>query len=419
MKLLLILAVTVPLLASHSRAFCEDAFRLSASLETWGYFNHQVPTQDSYSNPDNSVARVAPEQFVADFRLNVRLSSDAVDLVLQPRFLGESHANGGANRNDSQTSFRQAFGRFAFGDGATLIAGREVMAWGPANFRSPSSLFYFDSGKVNPLREVVGIDLIRLEQVTGPYSFGIGHVFNTPLQNGSAASHTSFMKIDYQGAGFLASANVAKRNSGKPFFGAFGQRTVSDALMLYAEYGYGQRAGGMDIDAAQSPPFRPHSLGKSAASILLGASYTLLNGQVVSLESLHDRRGYSGAEQDLYFDLLKQHAYMATSALDPALRGRSLAVLGLAAANSPGLLGRNYLSLLWQSNPQGSAQYWQVGTTFNVHDGSGQISGYYEKNMSPRFSVFISGVRNVGSTDSEFRSVVEHALTGGVKAYIF
>ncbi|WP_310452581.1 hypothetical protein [Sulfuritalea sp.] len=407
------------LLASHSHAFGEEAFRLSASLETWGYFNHQAPTRDSYLNPDNGVVRVAPEQFVADFRLNMRLSSDAVDMVLQPRFLGESQENGSGKRNRSETGFRQAFARLAFGDGATLVAGRNVMAWGPANFRSPSSPFYFDSGKLNPLREVVGIDLLRLEQVTGQYSFALGHVFNTPEQNGSAASHTSFLKIDYQGAAFLASANVAKRNSGKPFFGAFAQHNMSDALMLYAEYGYGQRAGGMAIDAAQSPSFRPHSFGESATSILLGASYTLLDGQVVSLESLHDRRGYSGAEQDMYFDLLKQSAYLATNAPDPALRGRSLGMLGLAAANSPSLLGRNYLSLLWQSNPQESAQYWRVATIFNVHDRSGQISGYYEKNLSSRFSGFISGVRNLGPADSEFRSVVEQVLTVGIKAYIF
>jgi hypothetical protein len=83
------------------------------------------------------------------------------------------------------------------------------------------------------------------------------------------------------------------------------------------------------------------------------------------------------------------------------------------------LLGRDYLSLLWQSNPQESERYWRLSTTVNVHDRSGQINAYYEKNLSPRFFVFVNGLRNVGPASSEFRSVIEYVLTVGVKAFIF
>ncbi len=188
--------------------------------------------------------------------------------------------------------------------------------------------------------------------------------------------------------------------------------------MLYAEYGYGQRASGLAVDAAQEPPLRPYSPGASAASVLLGASYTRVNGEAISLEWLHDRHGYSGAQQDAYARVLAQAADLAANAADAALRGRSLGVLGLAAANAPGLLGRNYLALLWQSNPQESSQYWRFSATVNAHDRSGQIGGFYEKNLSPHFSVFVNALRSAGPANSEFRRAINHVLTLGVKVFI-
>jgi hypothetical protein len=417
MRLLPIFTAAVSVLATHPHAVGAEGF--DASMETWGYYNHQSASHESYLNPGNNVLRIAPDQFVADVRLNMRLTSKAVDLVLQPRLIGESQQNGSDERNHADLGFRQAFGKMAFGDGATVTAGRNVMAWGPANFRSPSSPFYFDSGKLNPLREVFGMDLLRLEQVAGPYTFSAGHVFSTPQQNDSNASNTSFLKVDHQGEEFLLSANVAVKNNAEPFFGTYGQRSVGDALLLYGEYGYGPRARGLTIDATRPQPLQPDQTGRSAGIALLGASYTLLGGEIVSLEYLHNSHGFSGPEQDMYFNLLKQSAFLAVNAADPALRGRNLALLGMAAANTPGLLGRDYLSLLWQSNPQESERYWRLSTTVNVHDRSGQINAYYEKNLSPRFFVFVNGLRNVGPASSEFRSVIEYVLTVGVKAFIF
>jgi hypothetical protein len=43
-----------------------------------------------------------------------------------------------------------------------LSLGREVMNWGPAQFRSPSSPFYFDNGRANPSRELSGVDAAKL-----------------------------------------------------------------------------------------------------------------------------------------------------------------------------------------------------------------------------------------------------------------
>lgn len=418
------LALAATLLATHRLAAGEEArrepsrFSFSSSLQTWGYFNRQAAANDSPLNPDNAVLRIADEQFIADARLDMRMSFGSVDLIWQPRLYDESEQNGSGAHNQSKAGFRQAFARLRFGDGATVTAGRDVLAWGPANFRSPSSPFYFDSGKLNQLKEVDGVDLARIEQLAGPFSLSLGYVFDTPRRSGGAASDTGFMKIDFQSMGLVASANLARIDHRRTFIGGFGQYNLGDAWMLYAEYGYGPRARGMSIDASRQPPFTPNEPAASAASYLGGASYTLLNGYTVSLEYLYDRHGYSSHDQDTYLDLLEQYA-LAAGTSDPAVRGHSLGVLGLAAATTPALLGRKYLSLLWQSSLQETTQYWRLAATGNTHDGSGQLSGYFEKNLSPHFSIFFNGVRNVGARASEFNLGVEYVLSVGVKAFVF
>lgn len=412
------LAATLSLLSGVACAEGIEPFQFSSSLEVLGYFNKQSPASDGFLNIGNSVAKVADEQFVVETRLNLRFSSDAGDLVAQPRHLGESRQNG-TEAEMSDFYFRQAFGRLKIGTNSTFTAGRNVMAWGPANFRSPSSPFYFDSGKLNPLREVSGLDLARFEYLAGPYSFVAGHVFDGAAANVSDMADASFLKIDYQGSNFLVSGNIAKKHDRKPFFGTYSQLNADDATLLYFEYGRGQRAHALSIDSAQNPPFQRRAPSESRSAMLLGAAYTLLNGQVVSLEYLHNGHGYSAIDEKRYFDVLKQHADLAVNASDPSVRGRSQGVLGLALSGAPSLLGREYLSLLWQSNPQDSSNYWRVTSAFNLQDRGGQISAYYEKNMSERFSFFVSGVRNFGPVASEYKSVVKQVLTVGIKAYLF
>ncbi|MHB1123191.1 MAG: hypothetical protein ACYC0T_10780 [Ramlibacter sp.] len=417
-RILRILLAATCLLAAHGAALGEESVRFDSSLQAWVYGSTQAPAREGALHTPEEVARVPGHQLIGDVRLNMRLSSDPWEGVLEPRLLSDSEFGGAARRHSSEASVRQAFGRLTLAHAATLTAGRKVMAWGPANFRSPSSPFYFDLGKLNLLREVAGIDLLRAEKVAGSGTYAIGYVFDAPAQTGRYTARTGFVKIDYQGATSVVSVNAAKASAGKPFFGAYAQLSASDALLLYAEYGHGERAGPPALQ--ETPPFlRAETSGRSAASAMLGASYTLLDGQIVSLEALHDGHGYSGAQQGAYAALLAQSASLAATARDPALRGASFGTLGLAAANIPALLGRNYLSLLWQSNPQESAQYWRLGCVANLHGPGMQLSGYYEKSVSPHFSVFVNAVRNAGPSNSEFRLVVGHVLTLGIKAFIF
>lgn len=414
------LAAALPLVVSCCLAWCQTPATTSATLEAWGYGSHQSAAASSPLNPANSVLHVPRTLSILDVRLNLRAVLDDSEWIVQPRWLGQSQSGSANSGSQSQGSLRQAFARLKGPNDSTWTLGRQVMAWGPANFRSPSSPFYFDSGKLNPLREVSGIDLVRYQQVVEPYSLAVGYVTGTSAQPGLDAADSVFVKIDHQAADYLLSANLTHTHGrDKPFFGAFGQFSANDAWMLYGEYGHGPRARGLVVTPSARPPLLFRQPGDAAGAVLLGASYTLLNGQVASLEYLHDRHGLSNADQDEYFRTLRRSAQLLLTSPDPAIRGRNAGFLGGVASQSAGLLGRDYLSLLWQSNPQEPSRYWRIAATMNLHDRSRQLSGYLETSLSPRISLIANVVRNMGPADSEFMSVVRSVYTLGLKAILF
>lgn len=407
------------LLTAPCSALCESPWENSTTFEAWGYGNHQSIAGNSPINPGNSVLGVPQDPAFLDARMNVRVHQSGTELILQPRWLGQSKSTATDGGSVSEWSLRQAYARLQATDRSTVTAGRQVLTWGPANFRSPSNPFYFDSGKLNPLREVAGIDLAQYLLAAAPYSLTAGYVVGSSQHPDSDAADTAFAKLDYLGADYLLSANLAKTHGRKPFVGVFGQFNANDALMLYGEYGHGQRPSSLTLDPAGQPPFRIEQPSQAATSVLAGVSYTLLDGQAVALEYLHDGHGLSDPDQDAFFRILRSSADRATTSADPTARARQGSLLGLAASRSPNLLGRNYLSVLWQSNPQEAGQYWRLSASTNLHDGSGQASGYLEKSLTTRVSLFANVVRNFGPADSEFMSVVRSVVTLGLKVFVF
>jgi hypothetical protein len=152
---------------------------------------------------------------------------------------------------------------------------------------------------------------------------------------------------------------------------------------------------------------------------LLGASYTLVSGQSVSLEWLREGHGYTRQGEQAFFARAAATTNQFLAAPDSPMAPAQLSALGQGLSQSPALLGRDYASLLWQSNPQESGQYWRLLWTANVHDRSSQITAYGEKNLSNRFSAFAAFTKNLGRSDSEFGNLIQTSLTLGVKFFAF
>ncbi len=416
-----LLAAVAALAAPYAAAQEAGGFKISGSAEIWGYATGLQRAGNSPLNPDNRVADLPGVQWTGESRVNLRLRADSVEIVLRPRLL-KQRANGVSGEPDAGEAYlSQGFARVRLNDALTLTAGRELLTWGPANFRSPSNPLYFDAGRSNPLREVSGVDLLRLTYTRGPVSLMLareqtaGH-----LNSAITPEHTTLAKIDVRGDDTLVSAVLATPVYGAPFAGGFAQATLGDAWMVYGEIGSGRRAQALSMNSAPfGAPFSVRTPSARQTTALMGASYTRQNGQTVSLEWLRDGHGYSRQEEADYFARAALTASQYLAAPNSPFAPLQLSGLAQGLGQAPALLGRGYASLLWQSNPQESELYWRLMWTANVQDRSSQASLYAEKNLSPRFNAFVALTRNLGGVETDYGSLIRTSLTLGIKCFAF
>jgi hypothetical protein len=409
------------LLACAVRAEDPGPFKTSGNGEIWGYGTAQDRVDDSPLNPGNLVANLPAMQWTGEARLNLRVTTESAELVVRPRVL-EQHNPGTPGAPDlDQAYLSQAFARIRLGDALTFTGGRELLTWGPGNFRSPSNPLYFDAGRTDPLRDVPGVDLARLTWTQGPLSLMLARELDVGHNNPAVTPKpTTLAKADLRGQDTQLSAIVGNQVWGAPFYGGFAQATLGQAWLVYGEWGSGQRTQALAANPVPfAAPFAVQVPSPRQSTELLGASYTLLNGQSVGLEWLRDGHGFSGQGERQYFADAALVAGQVLAAPGSAAAPLELAALGQGLAQAPALLGRDYGSLLWQSNPQETGKYWRLMWTADLRDRSSQVTGYGEKNLSARFSAFAALTHNLGGAETEFGCLFRTALTLGFKYFAF
>jgi len=407
-------------LALAAQAAEPDAVKTSGSAELWAYGAAQDRVGPAPLNPDNRVAQLPSLRWTGEARINLRLTTERAEVVLRPLLLVQ-HPTGADAPDVDQGYLSQAFARIRLDDALALTAGREVLTWGPGNFRSPSNPLYFDAGRTDPLREVPGVDLVRLTWTHGPVSVMLAREQDAGhLDRAATPERVTLGKVDLRGADWQVSGILATPVWGAPFGGAYAQATLGQAWLVYGEIGSGRRQQALEPAAAAfGAPFTALAPSPRETTALLGAAYTLPSGQSVALEGLRDGHGLTGQGEARYFAraaaTAEQYLAAPASPLAPAL----LSGLGQGIGQAPALLGRDYLSLLWQSNPQESGQYWRIQWTANVRDRSSQLTGYWEKSLSARFTAFGAVTRNLGGVASEFGNLFRSSLTLGIKYFAF
>jgi hypothetical protein len=287
----------------------------------------------------------------------------------------------------------------------SLSLGREVMNWGPAQFRSPSSPFYFDNGRANPSRELSGVDAAKLAWSPDANTFlSLAWVEDSGANENAtnaadAWQRTWLAKGELRGDDWTGGLILARAAGRKPFFGAYAQWTPDEAWLLYGEASSATRA---DALVSPSDPLLPFSLEAESARKtigLLGATRTLENGQSLSLEYLHNSHGFSHAETTAYF---------SRAASNPA-------VAALALVNRPPLLGRNYLHLVWQSNQLEDGDYWRAMWSRNLDDSSNEWAAYNDHPLNRHLSLYALGVINSGGPRRESAALIERSLNIGLR----
>ncbi len=395
--------VAAVFLLAFSAAQAEEATCSTAWDGTfYGYVNSMNLRADSVLNPGNQIANLAKRTDTGEVRLNIKAENENVRLTARP-ILAARYQHTTANTTLKYEGYLSQWqSRVPVAEGLNVAVGREVLNWGAAQFRSPSSPFYFDNGRSDPMRELVGMDSVKLTwtpdrsgSITLARIVGSGRV----ASSSDAWRNTWLLKADQRGDSFAYGLVVAKAASAIPFYGAQGQFSVDDETMVYAELGSSGQLTALQSPADLAQPFSVLPASPRRNTVLLGATYTLPDGQSLTGEYLRDNHGLTTEQEAAYF---------ARAASSPTLAGQALAL-------EPRLLGRDYLHLVWQSNLMESQRFWRMMYTRSLTDGGQELGVFGETTLTERTSAFVIALVTNGTPRQETSALLSRSLTLGVK----
>ncbi len=399
----------------------KNLFTWSFDGQAYTYGEGLARTPKSPLNPGNSTVSLANLTVTGEVRPNAQVSSQFVDMVLKPRLSSVYEGGGGLDEETLRGYLNEGYVRAKPTDEINVVAGRQVLTWGPAFFRSPSNPYYFDNARLDPIRELPGLDLTRVSYApSSNFSLSGGVVYDSghDLIAHDAYRQSFLLKADYRGVNYLGSLIIASLQHQQLFIGGYAQATANDAILMYGEFGSASNKSGLDISPSGMPSEFVDGVDSGReATALVGGSYTFENGDSVYLEYLYNGYGYSPKGERAYF---RQAGVANTQALlGGSLGGLGLENIGYAATRAQDLLGRHYVYAQFQNSQSQGGTLWRIMAAENLEDLSTQLSFYYEYNLSDRVSLFALGVANLGAHGSEFGSLFRESLTLGAKVFLF
>jgi hypothetical protein len=399
-------------LVVSANTLAEDSeWKTAWDCTLYAYASSTSIRNDSVLNPGNYLAQLAQRNDTIEARSNFKVERDSLQFTARPILSAQQDRNSFGETNKTEGYLSQWQARWKSTETLTLSGGRELLNWGPAQFRSPSNPYYFNNGRSNPMAELSGMDTVRLawspDVNTAVYiarimDSGYGHSEPDPWTN------SWLIKADWRGAESAAGLALAKQEQESLFVGAHAQETVADAWLLYSEVGSYTLANVLVSPPDANQPFLVTAESPRRTDVLAGASYTFENGHTLYAEYLRYDHGYNAAENSAYF----ARAANANSVF-PA--SNSIPVLVTALSSAPPLLGRDYLYLVWQTNLMESSGFTRMMFTHNMTVSSDELSGYSEYMVNPHLSAFGLATINYGGAQHEFARLFEQMVTVGVK----
>lgn len=278
----------VVLLTASIGSLCAEAsdWRTAYNGMLYGYASSMNLRPDSVLNPANRIAKLARRSDHIEARFNLKAQNETLRLTARPivTLRNERNIYGAKQLHEAYLSQWQF--SVAANDQLNLAAGRELLNWGPAQFRSPSSPFYFNNGRSNPMRELSGMDVLQASWVKDSLS---SVYFVRVLGSAYAKSkpdpwrNSWLIKYNQRGDDWSAGVVALKARHSGAFIGAHGQRTVSDALLVYAEFSSSTQTNVLNSPADSARPFSVSAQSIRKRTELLGASYTFEGGSRWSL----------------------------------------------------------------------------------------------------------------------------------------
>lgn len=393
-------ALAIPLIIFVSSVSAEESdWRSSHDATLYTYASRMTLRDDSVLNPYNQIARLPQASEVAELRFGFKAENETVRFTA--RGIGSTremrNAFGQRSHTEGYLSLWQVRVRAA--EGWNVAAGRDVLNWGAGQFRSPSSPFYFDNGRTDPMRELVGMDVAKLSWTPDMQS---STTLARVVRSGYGAAQPDawrnswLAKFDTRGDEIAWGAVAAKAPHLGAFYGAHGQYTVSDELMLYGEFGSSVLPVALGSPADTAQPYQIQSPSPRRNATLVGSSYTFESGQSLAFEYLHDGHGYTREEERAYFQ-------------------RATTQFGLPLGLMPRLLGRDYFHAVWQANMMSELGYWRLMYTRNLTDNGNEFAAYGETTVNPHLSIYGLIVLPVGNARQESSVLFTRSVTAGVK----
>ena len=408
------------------------AERFSLDLRILTYGVTQSPA-DSSQNPGNNFLQIPHYLGDLELRPDLRLNLEPLDLSAKPRMKLEYRVwEEGSRKGESEWHddwyVNEWLARWKARENLFLSYGRENLQWGPSFLFSPSNPFFQDNGRRNPYLEVPGMDFGRLVWIPQS-SWTVSFIANTDeglnKRNGPSRylisppppfEKTYSLKVDYTGRENYGSVILSYREDSEYQLGFFGGWTISDAILVYGE-GVISKGNEALYPQEDSSPFGA-SMQKLHqndvyAVLLIGGSYTFETKGTLTMEYAYYGPGYSSAEADQYYSLRGKAAGAFNSGGLTSALGQQ--VLGQTAVTGLRLLRKNYALLQYTQTNIRNAIDLTLRWSQNLDDGSFQFTTVVGYSLGNHFELFSVATVSGGSTDAEFRSILDYQWMVGVK----
>ncbi|GAB4278565.1 MAG: hypothetical protein Kow0092_34340 [Deferrisomatales bacterium] len=369
-------------------------------------------------NPDNALLDLSRQTSEGEVRLDLTFDWSRLSLLAKPRLRWtRDHWQDGPGSGDSETDTElellEGVAQLRLADSLFLAFGRENLQWGPGQLLNPSNPFLEDNGRDNPIREVPGMDFFRAVWLPN-FNWTVSWISNVGAGENEVPSgpwHPSHaLKVEYVGYEVNGGLLVHDGPRRKATLRGYGQWTVNDALLLYAEASVSKGTTARYPAGASLAPTRKDD-SDLLPFTLLGGAYTLEIGPTVSAEYVYNGEGYDPGEAWGFFDLVRGAGQAAQAGLlspDP-----DDFTTGLR------LLRRHYLFLQYLQTEIADRFSVILRWTQNLEDGSGLATGFGEWNLSDRWRLFGFGGWGSGGNRDEFGSVVRYLGLLGVEYSAF
>jgi hypothetical protein len=393
----------------------------TATIDIQGFVSFTDVADDSPFNPGNVLAGLEEQRYDLLLKPYIALEWGGLRANAKPRFAMTQMQIGDEGLSESNGYFQEWTVGYA-GDRVSINAGRELLYWGPGVNFSPSNPFYASVNQINPFVEPGAGDFVRARYAWSSRlslslirQVGAGRdEFNPEYMN---FEPINALKLDLVASEFSLGGVLAEREQ-RPWIGAFGQWTISDALVGYFDSALRQGSENLAPRRAPQTPLGwelapARSRNQWLSDILVGGSYTFLNGASLTLEYRYNQQGLTSTQLDDYYAMAEETSAAMLS--EPRLIPDAVALLSQASNPFTRTLSRNYLTMqLLKRSALVEDLSLNLISQSSLDDLGTQLVGVATYYLAPQWRLNGYVVANFGGTDAEPGRYFDSALYLGI-----